>query len=185
MRRIEAVTGEEALRHAQETEDILADIQGLLASPRKEIPQHVDKLKTQLADAEKEIKGLRQKLTGLETRSGAERSRAVQGVAVLVRRLEGLTMEELRNAADSLKQKMGSGVVVLGSVGPDGKALIVASVTADLAPRLRADSLIRELAPLIGGGGGGRPDFAQAGGKQADRLDEALEKSYSVVERMA
>ncbi len=184
MRRIEAVTGEEALRHAQEMEDILADIQGLLASPRKEIPQHVEKLKAQLAEAEKEIKGLRQKVAGLETRSGAERSRAVKGVAVLARRLEGLTMEELRNAADSLKQKMGSGVVVLGSVGPDGKALIVASVTADLAPRLRADSLIRELAPLIGGGGGGRPDFAQAGGKQAERLDEALEKSYSVVERM-
>jgi alanyl-tRNA synthetase len=70
-------------------------------------------------------------------------------------------------------------------LGGDGKALIVASVTADLAPRLRADTLIREIAPLIGGGGGGRADFAQAGGKLADRLDQALEKSYSVVEKLA
>jgi alanyl-tRNA synthetase len=89
---------------------------------------------------------------------------------VLVQRLEGLSMDELRNAADSLKQRMGSGVVVLGSVGRDGKALVVASVTVDLAGRLRADGLIRELAPLIGGGGGGRADFAQAGGKLANGL---------------
>ncbi|OGD21151.1 MAG: alanine--tRNA ligase [Candidatus Aminicenantes bacterium RBG_16_63_16] len=185
MRRVEAVTGEAALRYAQEMDDLLADIQGLLASPRKELPQHIDKLKSQLAEAEKEIRGLRQKLAGLESQSGPERIRAVKGVSVLVQRLEGLTMEELRNLADSLKQKMGSGVVVLGSVGYDGKALIVASVTGDLAQRLRADALIREIAPLIGGGGGGRADFAQAGGKLADRLDQALEKSYSVVEKLA
>ncbi len=186
MRRVEAVTGEEALRHAQETEDLLAGLQGLLASPRKEILQHVDKLKGQLGDAEKEIKTLRQKVAVLETRAGGrERARLVKGMAVHVQRLEGLTIEELRNAADTLKQKLGSGVVVLGSVGHDGKALIVASVTADLARRLRADSLIREIAPIIGGGGGGRADFAQAGGKLAGRLDEALENSYSIVEKLA
>jgi alanyl-tRNA synthetase len=185
MRRVEAVTGAEALRHAQETDDLLADLQELLASPRREVLHHVEKLKTQLADAEKEIKSLRQKLAGLETRTGQENIRTVKGVPVLVQRLESLTMEELRNLADSLKQKMGSGVVVLGSVGHDGKALIVASVTADLAQRLRADKLIREIAPIIGGGGGGRADFAQAGGKMADRLDQALENSYSAVEKMA
>jgi alanyl-tRNA synthetase len=184
MRRVEAVTGEEALRHAQETDDLLAGLQELLASPRREILHHVDKLKTQLADTEKEIKSLRQKLAGLETRTGQENIRTVNGVPVLVQRLESLTMEELRNLADSLKQKMGSGVVVLGSVGHDGKALIVASVTGDLAQRLRADKLIREIAPIIGGGGGGRADFAQAGGKMADRLDQALEKSFSAVEKM-
>jgi len=185
MRRIEAVTGEEALKHVQESDDLLAELQGLLASPRRELRHHAEKLKTQLAEAEKEIKGLRQKLAGLETRAGEGRTRTVKGVSVLVQRLEGLSMDELRQAADSLKQRLGSGVVVLGRVGRDGKALVVASVTGDLAGRLRADGLIREIAPLIGGGGGGRADFAQAGGKLAERLDEALEKSYSVVEKMA
>jgi alanyl-tRNA synthetase len=185
MRRVEAVTGEEALRHARESDDLLADIQVLLNSPRKEILQHIDKLRGQLAETEKEVRSLRQKAAGLETRSGQDRVRTVKGLAVLIQRLDNLTMDELRNLADSLKQKIGSGVVVLGSVGADGKALIVVSVTGDLAQRLRADRLIREIAPVIGGGGGGRADFAQAGGKMADRLDQALERSYSVVETMA
>ncbi len=185
MRRVEAVTGEEALRHTQETDDLLADLQALLASPRREIPEHVEKLKSQLAEAEREIKSLRHKVAGLETRSGEQKVRTVKGVAVLARRLESLSMEELRNQADALKRKMGSGVVVLGSVGPDGKAMIVAAVAPDLAERLRADRLIREIAPIIGGGGGGRADFAQAGGKLADKLDQALEASYSAVEKMA
>jgi alanyl-tRNA synthetase len=184
MRRIEAVTGEEALRATQEMDDLLADIQGLLASPRREILQHVEKLKSQTEEAEKEIRSLRQKLARLEAGSGEERVRKVKGISVLVERLESLSMEELRDLTDTLKTKIGSGVVVLGTVGKDGKALLVASVTGDLVQRIRADELIRGIAPVIGGGGGGRADFAQAGGRLSDRLDQALEKSYSVVEKM-
>jgi alanyl-tRNA synthetase len=185
MRRIEAVTGDEALRFAQDTEDLLTEIQDLLGSPRREILQHVDRLRSQVETDEKEIRNLRQKLARLEMRGGEENIRKIKGISVLARRLEGLTMEELRDLTDTLKQKIGSGVVVLGAVGQDGKALLVASVTSDLTSRLRADALIREIAPLIGGGGGGRPDFAQAGGKNPEQLDQALEESFSFVERMA
>ena len=93
-------------------------------------------------------------------------------------------MDELRSAADAIKQRLGSAVVILGAEA-DGKALLVVSVTKDLAGRIPADQLIREIAPLIGGGGGGRPDFAQAGGKKSEFLDQALEKSFSVVDKLA
>ena len=93
-------------------------------------------------------------------------------------------MAELRETADSMKQKLGSGVVVLGAV-TDGKAFIVASVTRDLTARIQAGALIKELAPVIGGGGGGRPDFAQSGGPGTGELAKALELVPGLVERLA
>jgi alanyl-tRNA synthetase len=183
MRRIEAVTGEAALRTIQEMDGLLSDLQQLLSTPRRELPQRVEKLLSQAEETEREIRSLRQKIARLES-GGGERVRKVKGISVLVQRLEGLSMEELRDLTDVLKARIGSGVVVLGTVGKDGKALVVASVTGDLVQRIRADELIRQIAPVIGGGGGGRADFAQAGGKLADELDQALKKSYSVVEKM-
>lgn len=184
MRRIEALTGEESLRYAQEMDELLSDVQAALSSPRKEILHQVEKIRSRLEEREKENKTLRQKLANIKTQGGEERIQKVKGVSVLAQRLEGLTNDELRSLADSLKQKIGSGVVVLGAIA-DEKAVLVVAVTQDLAGRIRADNLIREIAPLIGGGGGGRADFAQAGGKKAEFLDQALEKSYSVVEKMA
>lgn len=183
MRRIEALTGEEALRYAQEMDELLSDVQAALSSPRKEIIHHVEKMQSQLEEREKENKSLRQKLANLKSQGGEERIQKIKGISVLVQRWEGLTNKELRSLADSLKQKIGSGVVVLGVVA-DEKAFLVVAVTQDLIERIRADKLIREIAPLIGGGGGGRADFAQAGGKKAEFLDQALEKSYSVIEKM-
>jgi alanyl-tRNA synthetase len=123
-------------------------------------------------------------LAKVRTEGGEERVRKVKGISVLAERLDGLTIEELRSTADAIKQRLGSGVVILGAEA-DGKALLVVSVTKDLAVRIRADLLIQEIAPLIGGGGGGRPDFAQAGGKKSEFLDQALEKSFSVVDKLA
>jgi alanyl-tRNA synthetase len=140
-------------------------------------------MQSQLEEKDKEGKALRQKLGHLEAQGGQENIRKVNGIPVLAQRLEGLTNEELRGLADSLKQKIGSGVVVLGAAADD-KAFLVVSVTQDLVERIRADQLIREIAPLIGGGGGGRADFAQAGGKKVEFLDQALEKSYSIIEKM-
>ncbi|MEW5901294.1 MAG: alanine--tRNA ligase, partial [Acidobacteriota bacterium] len=184
MRRIEALTGEAALRHVQETDELLAEIQAALASPRKDVLLHLDKLRSALEKAEKENKALRHELAQLKTAGGEARVHKVKDVSVLTQRLDGLTIEELRDTADSLKQKIGSGVVVLGAEA-DGKAMLVVSVTKDLIGRVRADSVIRELAPLIGGGGGGRPDFAQAGGRRPENLDKALEKSSSAVAKYA
>jgi alanyl-tRNA synthetase len=183
MRRIEALTGEAALRYAQEMDELLSDVQEVLSSSRKEILHHVEKMQSQLEERERENKTLRQKLANIKAQGGEERIQKVKGVSVLAQRLEGLTNDELRSLADSLKQKIGSGVVVLGAAA-DKKAFLVVAVTQDLVERIRADKLIREIAPLIGGGGGGRADFAQAGGKNAEFLDQALEKSYSIIERM-
>jgi alanyl-tRNA synthetase len=184
MRRIEALTGEEALCYSQNNDELLAEIQAVLSSPRKDILHHLEKWRSTIEENEKEKKLLRQKLAQAKTQGGEEKVRKVKGISVLAQRLEGLTIDELRSTADSLKTRLGSGVVVLGAVADD-KALLVAAVSKDLLGRVRADQLIREIAPLIGGGGGGRPDFAQAGGKKTENLNQALEQSFFVVEKLA
>jgi alanyl-tRNA synthetase len=184
MRRVEALTGEEALRHIQEGDEILADVQAVLSSPRKDILAHLEKWRLAFEEKDREIKSLRQKLLQSKTPAAGEQAKKVKGISVLAQRLDGLNMDELRSTADALKQKLGSAVVILGAAAA-GKALLVVSVTKDLAGRIPADRLIREIAPLIGGGGGGRPDFAQAGGKKTESLDRALETGVSVVERLA
>jgi alanyl-tRNA synthetase len=184
MRRIEAVTGEGALNYAQEMDGLLAEIQAVLNSPRKEIVQHIEKLRLQLEEAEKENRAARRSLARLKTGPEEGQARKIKDISVLAQRVEGLTMEELRDMADSFKQKMGTGVVVLGAAA-EGRAYLVVSVSKDLVQRISAEAVIKEIAPLIGGGGGGRPDFAQAGGKKAGSLQAALEKSFTVIERMA
>jgi alanyl-tRNA synthetase len=184
MRRIEALTGEEALCYIQDNDELLAEIQAVLSSPRKDILHHLQKWKSGIEETEKEMKFLRQKLARANTQGGEEKVRKVKGISVLAQRIEGLTMDELRSTADALKTRLGSGVVVLGAVADD-KALLVAAVSKDLLSRIRADQLIREIAPLIGGGGGGRPDFAQAGGKKTENLNQALEQSFFAVEKLA
>jgi alanyl-tRNA synthetase len=184
LRRIEALTGEAALRHAQESDELLAEIQSALSASRKDVVTHLEKWRSELEAKEKEVKSLRQRLTQVKVQGEGGQARKVKGIPVLARRLDGLTMEELRTTADSIKQRLGSGVVILGA-GTEGKALLVVSVSKDLVGRIPADALVREIAPLIGGGGGGRPDFAQAGGKKGEGLDQALEEGYSVVGKLA
>jgi alanyl-tRNA synthetase len=130
--------------------------------------------------------GVAQTISGAGGISSGEafRTTTVKGIAVHVQRIDVLTITELRDMADSLKQKMASGVVVLGGVSGD-KAFVVASVTKDLTARVQANALIKEIAPLIGGGGGGRPDFAQSGGPNAADLDKALGLVPGLVERLA
>lgn len=104
----------------------------------------------------------------------------VQGIKVLTRLVNDLNSTELRELADSLKQKMGSGVVILG-VRSENKAFLVISVSKDLTERVKANDLIGKMAPAIGGGGGGREDFAQAGGTKPDLLEQVLKDSPSVI----
>jgi alanyl-tRNA synthetase len=104
-------------------------------------------------------------------------------IRVLTRRVSDLDTGALRDLADSLKGSLGRGVVVLGAVSED-KVQFVISVTADLTDRIHAGKLVKQLAPIVGGGGGGRPDFAQAGGKQPEKLDELLAASRQAIESM-
>ena len=184
MRRIEAVTGEEAIRHVQELEDLMAGVEQGLGVPRREAAARIEKLRAALEESEKGVRGLRRKLAREQFGDAGDGVRAVKGIPVLVRKAEGLDMNELRDLSDSLRQKIGSGVVILGSVQGD-KVFLVVSVSKDLTQRIQAGAVIKELAPLVGGGGGGRPDFAQAGGVNAAALDGALAESPAIVEKLA
>src|SRR5207249_6097658 len=104
----------------------------------------------------------------------------VSGVKLARRKVSDLDKDALRSLADSLKAQIKSGVVVLASAN-DGKVQIVVSVTADLTGRLKAGQIVKEIAPIVGGAGGGRPDFAEAGGKQPEKIDEMLAASESVL----
>jgi alanyl-tRNA synthetase len=183
MRRIEALTGEEAFRHVQESERILVEAAGILNVPRSNIFPQIEKLKDQIREKDHEIKALRLKMKDASAPAAEERPRTIKGVSVLVQRIEGLNPGEARGLADQLKKKLGSGVVVLGSTG-EGKAILIAGVTEDLSGRISAAAIIKKIASIIGGGGGGRPDFAQAGGPRAEALDQALAESFTAVEAL-
>jgi alanyl-tRNA synthetase len=156
----------------------------------KDLPARIEKLQARVEESEKETRELRRRLLAGSIEAGttadgrAAAVTTVKGIAVHVQRLDGLTMAELRDTADTLKHKMGSGVVALGSAA-EGKAFVVVSVTKDLTGRIKANALIKEISPAIGGGGGGRPDFAQSGGPGAAGLDRALELVPIIVERQA
>ncbi|HSA96819.1 MAG TPA: alanine--tRNA ligase [Acidobacteriota bacterium] len=193
MRRIEAVTGDGALRYVGELEDLVAGLEKALGVSRRDLPARIEKLQTRLDELERDLKDLRRKALAstIEAKSSVvdpsvktTNSFSINGIAVEARRLDGLTMAELRDSADAIKQKLASGIVVLGAV-TGGKAFIVASVTKDLAGRIAAGALIKELAPVIGGGGGGRPDFAQSGGPGVGELQKALDLVPGLVERLA
>ena len=104
----------------------------------------------------------------------------MNGITVLATRVEGLDDKGLRDMADRLRERIKSGVVVLGTAQGE-RAILLAAVTKDLTDRFHAGNIIKQLAPLVGGGGGGRPDFAQAGGKDPTRLDEALSAAYELL----
>jgi alanyl-tRNA synthetase len=189
MRRIEAVTGEEAFRYLRGLEDLVAEVEKSLGASRKEVLAKIEKLKDGQESLEKENKALRKRMlaSSIEAKSSAEGrpvvTRKVKGIAVHVQRMDGLPMAELRELADSLKQKLGRGVVVLG--GTDGKKVfLVASVSKDLTARIQAGALIKEAAPMVGGGGGGRPDFAQAGGNRPEELDKLLKMVPAIVKKL-
>jgi len=183
MRRIEAVTGEEALRYLGDLEDLVGGLEKSLATTRKELPARIEKLKDGLEALEKENKTLRKKLAGGTGAGEDVPAVKIKGVPVIVRKVEGLAMAELREMADALKQKLGSGVVFLGA--SDGeKVYLVAAVSKDLTGRISAGALIKEAAPVVGGGGGGRPDFAQAGGNRPEALDKVLEMVPGMVEKL-
>ncbi|UCE22050.1 MAG: alanine--tRNA ligase [Candidatus Aminicenantes bacterium] len=183
MRRIEALTGEEALKRTQETEELLIDVQTALNSPRTGLLNQIEKLKESVKSKERETKAIRQKMAKQEIKGKEEDIRKIKGISVLVQKVKGLNNTELRELADSLKQKIGSGVVVLGAASGK-KVFLVTAVTKDCVARLKADELVKEIASRLDGGGGGRPDFAQAGGTKPEQLEKVLEESYTIIEKM-
>lgn len=173
-RRIEAVTGEKAYQYMSDQIQILNDAAHKLKANVKDVPEKIAALQKELREAHKEIESLTAKLGNIEAKSLINKVKEVNGIQLLVSRVEINESNQLRTMLDELKQKIKSGVIVLGAV-LDGKVQLIAGVTKDLTGTYHAGKLIKEVAGICGGGGGGRPEMAQAGGKDPNRLSEALQ----------
>ncbi len=184
LRRIEAVTGEEAFNYVESLEKELQQLERLLKVSRKELLTRAEKMLETLEEKEEEIRRLKQKLVQQAGQSPEMAVREVHGIKLVTQKFEGLDIGALRQYADALKQKIGSGVIVLSS-SLEGRVFLVVAVTPDLTARVQANKMIKEIAGIIGGGGGGRPDFAQAGGTRAENIDQALEKSVDLLEKVS
>jgi len=185
LRRIEAVTGLEALRLAQEDARLLDEAASRLRAGKAEVAARIEQLQAELKRAEREIATLRAKGAASSADDLAASAQAVDDFRVIAGQVPDAPVDALRNLADQLTAKLGSGVVVLGTV-QDSRPLFVAKVSKDLVERgLHAGNLVREVAKAAGGGGGGRPDFAQAGGKDPSKLDAALAMVRELVEAQA
>jgi alanyl-tRNA synthetase len=179
VRRMEAVTGRGALALFQKLEETTHHIASHANVPLEELPVYVRTLQEKQKQLEKELKALKVRMAtggGASSGQASDDSQDVSGVKLIARRVDELQGGDLRNFADELRSKIRSGVVVLGSAN-DGKVTLLTAVTKDLLDRVQANALISRLAPIVGGKGGGKPDLAQAGGKDADRLNEALDQA--------
>ena len=185
VRRIEALTGAGAGAWAQHQRAALGAVLEALHVPDDQAVDAVEKVQAEAKRLAREVSQLKTKLAmgGGSGAAGSDDAVDVGGVKLARRKVGGLDKDALRNLADSLKAKITSGVVVIASEN-DGKVQIVVSVTPDLTSRVKAGQVVKEIAPIVGGGGGGRPDFAEAGGKHPDKIDELLAASEGVVRRL-
>jgi alanyl-tRNA synthetase len=175
VRRIEAVTGEGALQKIGADESLLDLLAGMLKASRGELADKVQQVLDKNRTLEKELKAARSKLAGAAAPDLAAGAIEIGGLRVLAVRLADDTdADALRDTVDRMKAKLGSAVVVLGAATADGKVRLAAGVTPDITGRIKAGDLIRDVAGQVGGKGGGRPDFAQAGGTNPAELDNAL-----------
>jgi alanyl-tRNA synthetase len=184
VRRIEALTGLDAVRWAQERR---ATLQRIVSALQANEDQAVDAIERMRAESKRLARDVSQLKTRLASGGpGAAQSGdvvEVAGVKLARRRVGDVDKSGLRELADSLKTTLQSGVVVLASAS-DGKVQIVVSVTPDLTSRVKAGQIVKEIAPIVGGGGGGRPDFAEAGGKDPEKIDEMLAASAGVLAKL-
>ncbi len=182
VRRLEAVTGHAALQHVGHEEAALREAADLLKIPPVELPRRLGKLLEEQRALQKQLAELEARLARTRAQELVAGARQVGDVAVVAARVDGLDAEGLRAVVDSVRERLGSGVVCLGSVA-DGKVSLVSAVTKDLTRRFHAGKLVQEVAKAVDGGGGGRPELAQAGGKNPAALDRALASVHDWVAR--
>jgi alanyl-tRNA synthetase len=179
VRRIEALTGLGAFAHLRAQEKKLRRVSDLLRVPSDQASERIEKLLDERKAAEKQIAELKRAQFSGGTQAAAQ-TREIGGVQVLVRRADGLGAGDLRGLVDDLRGQLKSGVVLVAS-GEEGKVALALGVSPDLKDRLKAGDLVREISALVGGKGGGRPDFAQGGGTDASKLDAAIERLYALI----
>ena len=173
-----------ALEWVRQREHILKEVGHLLKGTEEDIAEKIERLLAQQRELEKKIAQMQTTLAGSQSGDIASHARKLNGVNVVASRVEGVDDKGLRELADQLRDKLQPAVIVLGATLGDRVALL-AAVSKEVTKQYHAGNIIKQIAPLVGGGGGGRPDFAQAGGKDASRLDEALQKVYELVEKGA
>ncbi len=180
VRRIEAQTGSGAFALMKKLEAEVRELADLLKVGQSELANKTRKVLTQLKEKERELEELKLKLASGSTVPSS--ARTIAGVPVHVQRTDGLDVTGMRTLADQLRDKLKSGVVALGAATEDGKVSLLVVVTKDLIGKVKAGDLVKVMAAEVGGTGGGRPEMAQAGGKDPARLDAALEKVFGLVE---
>ena len=191
VRRIEALTGAGAVQWIQQQRQALDGVLTTLNAAPAKAAEAVQRLQADVKRLNREVEQLKVKAAlggaagaGASARgASSDDSQDVQGVKLIARRVDGLEKNALRGLSDSLRDKLGSGVIVLASE-QDGKVSLVVSVTKDLTSRVQAGRLVKELAPIVGGGGGGRPDFAEAGGRDASKIGEMLTRAPEVLKSL-
>jgi alanyl-tRNA synthetase len=184
VRRIEAITGINAVEFVHRQETTLGEIAGALKAPVEEAPQRVAQLLEQLRTLEKEQAQARGKLASAAGSDLASQAKTIAGVQVLAAKLDGADAKTLRDTVDQLKNKLGSAVILLAAVDGE-KVMLIAGVTADLTGRFKAGELLAQAAAKVGGKGGGRPDLAQGGGTDAAALPAALALAEEYVQAAA
>ena len=173
VRRVEAVTGDNALHYMQDMETALGGVAGTLKVLPKDVPARVSAVLDQVRKLERELAALKGKLASAQGDDMVAQALDIKGARVLAAKLEGADINTLRETMDKLKDKLKSAAIVLASVA-DGKVTLIAGVTADLTGKVKAGDLVNMVAQQVGGKGGGRPDMAQAGGTQPENLAAAL-----------
>ena len=174
VRRVEAVTGLNAMAFVQALDARMSEVAGALKIPATEVTTKLGQIQDHVKALEKELSALKSKLAAAAGGDLVSKAVVKDGVKFLSAEIEGADAKALREMVDQLKNKLGSGVVLLGSKSPDGKVALCAGVTADLVGKFKAGEIVGKAAAIVGGKGGGRPDMAMAGGTDAAKLGEAL-----------
>jgi len=185
VRRIREITGMDAYERFREAEVLVDGLSSGLRTSRNDLPVTVTRLQDELRKARRETEELKLKIASgaAGASSNGDESREVGGIKVLARETSGLDAAAMRQLSDTLLARIKSGVVVLGR-SSDGKVSLIVRTSADLTGKVPAGQVIKELAPIVGGRGGGKADMAEGGGNQPENLSAALQKSYEVVERL-
>lgn len=179
IRRIEAYTGLRAAHWAQQQVNIVHDLANELRTPASELRTRILAIQQEIREAQQQINALKVKVVAGGAAEGPQ-VEEIAGIKAIIMQLDGVDAATLGNLTDQYLNKMQSGVVAIAST-VEGKVLLAVKVSKDLLPRLHAGNMVREMAKITGGGGGGRPDFAQAGGKQAEKIIEALQKAREMI----
>ena len=184
VRRIEALTGQTALEYIQKTSKIVQNTARLIKEKPETVAQRIEEMLTDQKSMKKELIQLKTKIAEMSVDGTEDDISSVKGIKVIIKKVSVDTPAALRELADRVRNKIKSGIVVLGSVA-GSKVLLIVIVTKDLTDRYKAGNIVKEVASVVGGGGGGRADMAQAGGTKPEMLDRALDRAYEVVEDLA